>query len=80
MEAIDEERDEESKRWSPLCLPYQLVAMIERRYSWLTYVEDTTFVLAGLEFVDMVGDDLFAANDITRHVVAVPAMGRFICT
>jgi hypothetical protein len=27
----------------------------------------------------MVGDNLFAANDTTRHVVAVPAMGRFIC-
>jgi hypothetical protein len=29
--------------------------------------------MAGLEFVDMMGDDLFAANDITRHMVTVPS-------
>jgi hypothetical protein len=37
------------------------------------------FVLARLEFVDMISDNLFAANDITRHMAAVSAMGRFIC-
>ena len=37
------------------------------------------FVLAGLEFVNMVGDNLFAAIDITQHMVVVPAMGSFVC-
>jgi hypothetical protein len=31
------------------------------------------FVMAGLEFVDTTGDNLFAADDITRHMVTVPS-------
>ena len=31
------------------------------------------FVVARWEFVDMMGDNLFAANGITRHMVTVPS-------
>ena len=31
------------------------------------------FVMAGLEFVDMMSDNLFAADDITRHMVTMPS-------
>ncbi len=32
------------------------------------------FTMAGLGFVDLVDDDTFAANDITRHIVSVPSV------
>ena len=31
------------------------------------------FVMAGLGFVDLVEDNVFAPNDITMHMVAVPS-------
>jgi hypothetical protein len=31
------------------------------------------FVMAGLGFVDLVEDNVFAPNDITRHMVSVPS-------
>lgn len=31
------------------------------------------FVMARLELVEIMGDNLFAANDITRHMVIMPS-------
>ncbi|KAI9038118.1 putative O-methyltransferase [Aspergillus affinis] len=34
---------------------------------------DTLFAIAGLEFVDVTSDELYCANDITRHLAAFPS-------
>ncbi|KAL1965294.1 hypothetical protein VTN77DRAFT_5896 [Rasamsonia byssochlamydoides] len=56
--AANERRSEEEKQKAPLC-------------PLLTH--DTLFAVAGLGFVELVEDDVYEANSITRHMVNMPS-------
>ncbi|KIX06275.1 uncharacterized protein Z518_04250 [Rhinocladiella mackenziei CBS 650.93] len=56
--ASDEERSDEEKRTSPLCL---------------RLTEDTMFAMAGLGLVDLVDDTTYRVNAVTAHMEAVPS-------
>jgi hypothetical protein len=39
----------------------------------LRLVQDTLFVLAGQSILDLISDDVYAPNDVTRHYAAIPS-------
>ncbi|KAI9848029.1 MAG: hypothetical protein M1837_001131 [Sclerophora amabilis] len=57
-EAYNEGRDGGLGRHSPLCL---------------RLTQDTMFVMAGLGLVDLVEEDTFSTNAVTRHMVSLPS-------
>ncbi|EED15930.1 O-methyltransferase, putative [Talaromyces stipitatus ATCC 10500] len=57
-DARNEERSVDEKEQAPLC--YQLT-------------HDVLYSLSSIGLVDLVQDDVFEANDITRHMIAMPS-------
>lgn len=39
----------------------------------MLYAEDTLLAMAGLGFVDRVDEDMYQANEVTKHIEATPS-------
>lgn len=45
---------------------------LEMRQGSLTREEDTLYIMAGLGLLDMIGEDVYKADEVTQHLVAYP--------
>lgn len=50
----------------------QVSMRLEMRQGSLTREEDTLYIMAGLGLLDMIGEDVYKADEVTQHLVAYP--------